>query len=108
MRISAYKFEVLWQVDYLYGKHVVQSRFWVTFGTSILNNLYNRLKYVFEHIISIPAIENIHFAVKINKKMKFYLIWEDLVHFRTASLNWRQYQEAVCKILKEIHVFLIC
>ena len=43
-----------------------------------------------------------------NKNIKFYFIWEDLVHFSTVSLNWRQHQEGVCKVLKEIHVFLIC
>ena len=43
----------------LYGKHLVQSHFWVSFGTSILNNWYNRLKYVFEQIISIGAIDYI-------------------------------------------------
>ena len=41
----------------------------------------------FEQIISIAAIENIYFAMQINKNMKFYFIWEDLVHFNTASLN---------------------
>ena len=64
-----------------------QSHFWVIFGTSISNNLYIRLKYVFEQIISIAAIENIYFAIKINKNMKFYFIWEDLVRFSTVSLN---------------------
>ena len=58
----------------LYGKHLVQSRFWVIFGNSILNNSYNRLKYVFEQIISIAAIENIYFAIKMNKNLKFYFI----------------------------------
>ena len=48
----------------------------VLFGTSILNNLYNRLKYVFEQIISIAAIENIYFAIKTINNMKFYFIWE--------------------------------
>ena len=91
----------------LYWKHLVQSHFWAIFGASILNNSYNRLKYVFEQIISIAAIENIYFAIKINKNMKFYFIWEDVVHF-TVSLNWRKHQEGACKILKEIHVFLIC
>ena len=70
----------------LYRKHLVQSHFWAIFGTSILNNSYNRLKYVFEQIISIAAIENIYFAMKINKNMVFYLIWQDLVYF-TVSLN---------------------
>ena len=42
----------------LYGKHLVPF-FGVIFGTSILNNSYNRLKYVFKQIISIVAIENI-------------------------------------------------
>ena len=42
-----------------YGKNSVQFHFWVIFGNSILNNSYNRLKYVFEQIISIAAIENI-------------------------------------------------
>ena len=70
----------------LYGKHLVQSHFRAIFGTSILNNSYNRLKYVFEQIISIAAIENIDFAMKINKNMDFYLIWQDLVYF-TVSLN---------------------
>ena len=53
----------------------------VIFGTSTLNNSYKRLKYVFEQIVSIAAIENIYFAIKINMNMKFYFIWEDLVHF---------------------------
>ena len=30
----------------LYGKHLVQSHFWVSFGVSVLNDLYNRPKYV--------------------------------------------------------------
>ena len=51
----------------LYGKHLVQPYFWVIFGTYILNNSYNRLKDVFEQIISIAAIENRYFAIKINK-----------------------------------------
>ena len=58
----------------LYGKHLVQSLFWVIFGTSILDNSYNRLKYVFEQIVSIVAIKNIYFAIKVNKNMKFYFI----------------------------------
>ena len=53
----------------LYGKHSVQSYFWVYFATSILNNSYNKLKYVFEQIIFIAAIENIYFAIKINKML---------------------------------------
>ena len=53
----------------LYGKHSVQSYFWVNFATSILNNSYNKLKYVFEQIIFIAAIENIYFAIKINKML---------------------------------------
>ena len=44
----------------LYGKNLVQSHFWVIFGTSILNNSCNRLKYVFRQTISIAAIENIY------------------------------------------------
>ena len=59
----------------LYRKDLVQSRFWVIFVTSILNNSYNRLKYVLGQIISIAAIENIY--LKTNNKMKFYFIWED-------------------------------
>ena len=66
------------------------------------------MKYVFEQIICITAIENIYFPIKINKNMNFYFIWEDLVHFSNVSLNWHQDQEDVCKIPKEIHVFLIC
>ena len=58
----------------LYRKYLVQSHFWVVFGTSILNNSCNRLKYVFEQIISIAALKNIYFAMKINKNMKFYFI----------------------------------
>ena len=53
----------------LYGKHLVQSLFWVIFGTSILNDSYNRLKYVLEQIVSIVAIKNIYFAIKINKNI---------------------------------------
>ena len=53
----------------LYGKHSVQSYFWVNFANSILNNSYNKLKYVFEQIIFIAAIENIYFAIKINKML---------------------------------------
>ena len=71
----------------LYGKHLVQSYFWVIFGISILSNSYNRLKYVFEQIISIAAIKNIYFALKINRNMKFYFIWKDSVYFSTVSLN---------------------
>ena len=71
----------------LYGKYLVQSYFWVISGTSILNNSYNRLKYVFEQNISVAAKENIYFAIKIDKDMKFYFIWEDLVHSNNASLN---------------------
>ena len=59
----------------LYRKDLVQSRFWVIFVTSILNNSYNRLKYVLGQIISIATIENIY--LKTNNKMKFYFIWED-------------------------------
>ena len=46
--------------ELLYGKNLVQSHFWVIFGTSILNNSCNRLKYVFRQTISIAAIENIY------------------------------------------------
>ena len=66
----------------LYGKHLVQSHFLAIFGTSNLNNSYNKLKYIFEQIISISAIENIYIAIKINKNMKFTLfekIWSILV-----------------------------
>ena len=35
----------------------------------------------FEQIISIAAMENIYFAIKWNKNMKFYFIWEYLAHF---------------------------
>ena len=52
----------------LFRKH---SHFWVIFGTSILNNSYKRLK-CFEQIISIAAIENIYFTIKINKNLRFY------------------------------------
>ena len=55
-------------------KHLVQSHFWVTFGTYFLNNSYNRLKYVLEQIISIAAIETISFAIEINKNLKFWII----------------------------------
>ena len=71
----------------LYGKHLVQFHFWIIFRISILNNSYNRLKYVFEQIIFIAAIKNIYFAIKINKNIKFYFAWEDLVHSSTVSLN---------------------
>ena len=71
----------------LYGKHLVQFHIWVIFGTSILNNSYDRLKCVFEQGISIAAIENIYFAIKINKNIKLYFIWEDLVNFSNVSLN---------------------
>ena len=57
---------------------------------SLLGNFWsfnNRLKYVFEQVISIAAIENIYFAMNVNKNMKFYFIWEDLVRFNAASLN---------------------
>ena len=57
------------------------------FGTSISNNSCNRLKYVFEQIISIAAIENLYFAIKINKNTKFYFIWEDLVQFSTVNFS---------------------
>ena len=73
---------------YTENSHIfVQWHFWVSFGTSILNNSYKRLKYIFEQIISIAAIENIYFAIKINKNMKFSFTWEDLVHFTTVNLN---------------------
>ena len=71
----------------LYGKYLVQSYVGVIFGNSILNNSCNRLNYVFEQIASIAAKENIYFTININKNMKFYFIWEDLVHFTTVSLN---------------------
>ena len=71
----------------LYGKHLVQFHFWIIFRISIFNNSYNRLKYVFEQIIFIAAIKNIYFAIKINKNIKFYFAWEDLVHSITVSLN---------------------
>ena len=70
----------------LYGKHLVQCHFGAIFGTSILNNSYNRLKHVFQQIISIAAIANIYFATKTNKNMIFF-IWEDLIHSGTVSLN---------------------
>ena len=73
--------------ELLYGKHLVQFHFWIIFRISILNNSYNRLKYVFEQIIFIAAIKNIYFAIKINKNIKFYFAWEDLVHSSTVSLN---------------------
>ena len=38
-------------------KLLVQSHFSVIFRTSILNNSYSRLKYVFEQTISIAVIE---------------------------------------------------
>ena len=60
---------------------------WVIFRSSILNNSYNRLKYVFEQIISIAAIESIYFEIKINKNMKFNFMLKDFVHFSTVSLN---------------------
>ena len=41
----------------------------------------------FEQIISIASVENIYFAIKISENIKCYFIWEDLVHFRTASLS---------------------
>ena len=73
---------------YTENSHIfVQSHFWVILGTYILNNSNKRLKYVFEQIISIAAIENIYFAIKINMNMKFYSIWEDLVYVSTVSLN---------------------
>ena len=71
----------------LYGKHLVQYHFWIIFRVSILNDSYNRLKYVFEQIIFIAAIESIYFAIKINKNIKFYFAWEDLVHSCTVSLK---------------------
>ena len=48
-----------------HGKLLVQSHFWVIFGTSVLNNSCNGLRYVFEQIISIAAIENQYSAIKI-------------------------------------------
>ena len=41
----------------LYRKHLVQSHLGVIFGTSRSNNSYHKLKYVFEQIISIVAID---------------------------------------------------
>ena len=58
----------------LYRKYLVRSHCWVIFVTFILNNLYDWLKYVFEQIISIDAIQKIHFEIKINNSMKFYFI----------------------------------
>ena len=58
-----------------------------TFRTSILHNSYNRLKYVFQNKLFTGAIQNINFATEINKNMKFYFIWEYLVHFSVVSLN---------------------
>ena len=55
----------------LYRKYLVQSHSCVNFGTSILNDSYNRLKYVFEQIIYIAAIENIYFAIKLNENMEY-------------------------------------
>ena len=85
----------------LYGKHLVQPHFWVIFGTSTLNNSYNGLKDVFEQIISIAAaIENIYFAIQINKNIKlFYFIWEDLVHFNICIRMVR------VKFLKKYRLF---
>ena len=45
------------------------------------------MQYGFEETISIAAIENIYFAIKINKSMKFQFIRKDLVHFSTVSIN---------------------
>ena len=58
----------------LYRRYLVRSHFWLIYGTSILNNSYNRLKYVFDQIISTAAIENIYFAIKIDNNIKFYFI----------------------------------
>ena len=41
----------------LYRKHLDQSHLGVIFGTSISNNSYHKLKYVFEQIISTVAID---------------------------------------------------
>ena len=90
----------------LYGKHLVQYHFWIIFRVSILNDSYNRLKIVFEQIIFIAAIESIYFAIKVNKNIKFYFVWEDLVHSCTVSLKWRQYQEGASKIPKEIYAII--
>ena len=46
--------------------------FWGNFGASIVNNSYNRLKYAFEQIISIAAIENIYFAIKIIRNFTLF------------------------------------
>ena len=59
----------------LYGKHLAQSHFGVIFGVSILNNSHNRLKYVFEQIIFIAAIEKIFCNKNKYKRLKFYFIW---------------------------------
>ena len=69
------------------GKTFSTVPFFGKFWNFILNNSYNMLKYVFEQIFSVVATENIYFAKKINKNMKFYFILEDLVHFSTVSLN---------------------
>ena len=69
-------------MDYYTENNFVQSHFWVICRTSILNNSYNRLKYVFKQIISIVAIGNIINIININKNMKFNLfgkIWSILV-----------------------------
>ena len=47
----------------LYRKHLPQSKFGVIFGTSTLNNSYDR-RYIFEQIISIASIKNTYFAIK--------------------------------------------
>ena len=70
----------------LYGKNLVQSHFWVIFGTSILNNSCNRLKYVFWQANFFYSSDR-KYIFKTNKNMKFYFIWKELVHFTNVSLN---------------------
>ena len=88
----------------LYGKNLVQFHFSNFLIHSWNFCLCNRLKYVFELIVAIAAIENIYFAKKINKSIKFYFIFHDLVHSSTVSLNRSQHQDCGYKILKE-HMF---
>ena len=80
-----------------FTKYILSIPICVIFETSVLDNSYSRLTYVCEQILSIAAIENLYFA-KVIKNLKFYVIWEDLVPFSTASSNLDQHQEGGSKV----------
>ena len=78
------------------GKDLVQSYFWVNFGTSVLSNSYDRLKYVFEKVVSVMYMYflNVNINVSINDysfkyigavyylKPRFYCVTCSVTYFR--------------------------